>query len=157
MQINNLKKFFTSLMCLKALNELQSQFVMIQASNNVSFICKHFYMPKLLKEFGLVGQSSETYKQSNEANNIINKTIIDIKEFFSVKSHEDNRALPTPYWLPKIHMSLIGCRFIIASKRCTTKELRKRATSAFKIIYNSVKKYHEKSRYFSGTSSFWVC
>ena len=66
------------------------------------------------------------------------------------------KKLPSVYWLPKMHKSPIGSRFIIASKECTTKKLSKNVTAAFKLVYKSIESYHKKIEFFSGIHSFWV-
>lgn len=59
------------------------------------------------------------------------------------------KVLPNLCWIPKIHKSLIGTRFIIANKQCAIKRLSKNFISAFKLLYKSVEKYYDKN-------SFWV-
>ena len=49
-----------------------------------------------------------------------------------------------------------GCRFIIASKRCSTKPLSKAVSSAFKLIFNQVERFHTKAKFFSNYNKFWV-
>ena len=143
-----------------ALNDLQNDFVMApidKATNNISFICKRFYAKILLKEFGILGTSSKTYeKLSTSLDSVINSTIKDIKSNFSIKTEESMKKLPSAYWLPKMHKSPIGSRFIIASKECTTKKLSKLVTAAFKLVYKSIESYHKKVEFFSGIHSFWV-
>ena len=53
--------------------------------------------------------------------NLINLTINEINQNFSVTISEDMKDHPKPYRIPKMHKSLIGTRFIIASKQCTIK------------------------------------
>ena len=60
------------------------------------------------------------------------------------------------YWLPKMHKTPIGCRFIIASKQCSTKPLTKVISIVFKMIFNTVESFHNKSRFYSRLNKFWV-
>ena len=145
----------------EALENLQHNFVVApidKAANNVSFICKRFYAATLLKELGVIGLPSKTYRSENghNKNNIINSTVKDMTQQYSINIAEDMKTLPTPYWMPKMHKSPIGARFIIASKKCALKPLSKNITSAFKLLYKSVEKYHSKSKSYSGVNSFWI-
>ena len=143
-----------------ALSDLQNQFVLApidKATNNVSFICKRFYAQILLKEFGMLGTPSKTYEKiSNSLDSVITSTTKNIKDKFSLNTEESMKKLPSAYWLPKMHKSPIGSRFIIASKECTTKKLSKLVTAAFKLVYKSIESYHKKVEFFSGIHSFWV-
>ena len=169
-QINKYKKKFNhqkpksilnDITVKEALENLQHNFVVApidKAANNVSFICKRFYATTLLKELGMIGLPSNTYRlvNSRDKNNIINSTVHDMTQQFSLNIPENMKTLPTPYWMPKMHKSPIGARFIIASKKCAVKPLSKNITAAFKLLYKSVEKYHSKSKTYSGINSFWV-
>ena len=106
---------------------------------------------------GLIGEGSETYDILNdEPLNIINILKQDLDSKFKLKVEEENKCLPVAYWLPKMHKNPTGFRFIIASKKCTNKELSKNITSAFKLFNMAIKSYYDKSRCYSGINSFWV-
>ena len=97
----------------EALENLQHNFVVApidKTANNVSFICKRFYAATLLKELGVIGLPSKTYRSENghNKNNIINSTVKDMTQQYSINIAEDMKTLPTPYWMPKIHKSPIG-------------------------------------------------
>ena len=155
-----IKPFLKDMTVKTALADLHTNFVLApidKAANNVAFICKKFYAETLLKEFGVVGNNSRTYQKVHDCKTyIINKSLQDIKSKFSLMVNDKMKVLPTPYWLPKMHKTPIGSRFIIASKFCTVKELSKKVTAAFKLLYKAVECYHHKSQYFSGINSFWV-
>ena len=54
---------------LTSLSELHSKFVVVpidKAANNVALICKRFYIQKLLTEVGIPGNTSSTYKLSED-------------------------------------------------------------------------------------------
>ena len=76
---------------LEYLEELQKKFVIApidKASNNISFICKRYYIEKLLHEVGIFGSPSDTYQLSaHDPKNIIidniklcNKFDLDVNE-----------------------------------------------------------------------------
>ena len=60
------------------------------------------------------------------------------------------------YWTPKMHKDPVGCRFIIASKNCSTKLLSKNVSKVFKLIYNQIENFHLKSTFYSNYKQFWV-
>ena len=76
--------------------------------------------------------------------------------FHSMSIPENMKALPKAYWIPKMHKSLIGARFIIASKECVVKPLSKNITAVSKLLYKSMEKYYNKSKFNSRVNSFWV-
>ena len=157
---NTVKPFLKDTAVKTALSDLHNNFVLApidKAANNVSFICKRFYAETLLKEFGIIGNSSKTYQKIHDnKTSIVNKFVQDIKSLFSLVVNDSMKVLPTPYWLPKMHKTPIGSRFIIASKYCAIKEISKKVTAAFKLIYKAVECYHQKSQHYSGINSFWV-
>lgn len=55
-----------------------------------------------------------------------------------------------------MHKNPSAARFIIAGKKCISKQLSKYVTSAFKLCYNQINTYHNKTYYFSGAKTFWV-
>ena len=138
---------------LKHLDLLHQNFVLVpidKASNNIAFVCKKFYVEVLLKEFGILGNNNFTYQRVNiNKNDIINQHVSYIKNNFSLTVDQQMRTLPLPYWLPKMHKTPIGSRFIIASSNCSIKPLSKKVTSVFKLIFNTIQSYHKKSRNFT--------
>ena len=65
-------------------------------------------------------------------------------------------TLPDIYWIPKLHKNPVKFRFIIASKRCTTKILSKHVSSIFSLFQKQIDTYHKKSHYYSGIKSYWI-
>ena len=55
-----------------------------------------------------------------------------------------------------MHKKPIGCRFIIASKNCSTKPLTKVISFVFKMIFNTIISFHNKSLFYSRLNKFWV-
>ena len=60
------------------------------------------------------------------------------------------------YWLPKMHQTSIGARFIVASNYCSTKPLSNTRSKLFKIILNTVERFHTQSFFHSGCEKIWV-
>ena len=65
-----------------------------------------------------------------------------------------DNILPVMYWTPKMHKTPIGKRFIIASKKCSTKK--KAVSSIFKLIYNQILIFHKNAKFLSIYNKFWV-
>ena len=91
---------------ISALAELQRKFVIVpidKASNNISIVCKRFYIQKLLTEVGVPGDTSSTYKLSERnPEDIIDDNSV-VCEQFGLNLEERLKSLPFMYWLPKMH------------------------------------------------------
>ena len=92
-----------------------------KASNNFAFICKGFYVSRILQEI----TNSNTYSKSLRTLVEINEEAIKFSNLFDIKIEEESEQLPSMYWIPKMNEKPVGARFIIASKKCTTKPLSK--------------------------------
>ena len=57
---------------------------------------------------------------------------------------ELDESLPIMYWLPKIHKTPVGARFIVASYYCSTNPLSDTISKNFKIIFNTSESFHKK-------------
>ena len=66
------------------------------------------------------------------------------------------KLLPILHWLPKMHKTPIGARFIVASNYCSTKPLSDTTSKLFKMILNTVESFHTQSFFHSGCEKFWV-
>ena len=60
------------------------------------------------------------------------------------------------YWLPKIHKTLVGVRFIVASYYCSINQLSDTISKNFKMIFNTVESFHKKSFFYWGCKKFWA-
>ena len=60
------------------------------------------------------------------------------------------------YWIPKLHKNLVGARFIIASKICSTKQVSKSVSNVFKLIFSQVENFHKNEKFLSQYNKFWV-
>ena len=150
---------------MSALRELHGKYVIApidKATDNISFICKHFYALILKQELGLNFNNpitSPTYTQVMDADipAVINKHLRDLSNKFGYNDiHEDNHRLPTMYWLPKMHKNPIKARFIVAAPKCSIKPLSKAITSIFKLLITQTESYNKKLQFFSGVNTFWV-
>jgi hypothetical protein len=64
--------------------------------------------------------------------------------------------LPNMYWLPKLHKTPIGSRFIVAAAKCSLKPLDKAVTSVLRQFYKQIENYNKIGHFFSGVKTFWV-
>ena len=142
------------------LEQLQDKYVMTpidKASNNIAFICKRYYIQVLIKELGLAGNHTDTYMSiDSDLPTIIDKHTSELHQEFKITTPDDMKTLPDIYWIPKLHKTPVKARFIIASKKCTTKQLSKDITAIFKLAYKQVETYNRKASRFSGINTFWV-
>ena len=60
------------------------------------------------------------------------------------------------YWLPKIHKTPVGARFIVASYYCSNNPLSDTISKNFKMIFNTVESFHKKGFFYLGCKKFWV-
>ena len=61
------------------------------------------------------------------------------------------------YWLPKMHNKPVGARFIVTSKNCcSTESLSGIVSKVFKIIFNTLGSFNDKSFFYSGCRKFWI-
>ena len=60
------------------------------------------------------------------------------------------------YWLPKRHKTPIGTRFILASNNCNTNPLPDITSKIFKMIFNTVESFHNKSLFYSSCKKFLI-
>ena len=132
------------------LKSFQEKYVLApidKASNNVSVICKKYYVEVILKEIGVLGNGSFTYEKASQSKD----EIVDENQEYSKRLgyclSEKEKDLPTMYWIPKMHKNPIKHRFIIASKTCCTKPVSKSVSSAFKLIHRQTENFHRLSKF----------
>lgn len=141
------------------LEELQRRFVIVpidKAANNFAFVCRRFYITRLLKEIGLPDGDCETYQISNKNKHDIIGENFELCKLFGLEVSEQNKCLPVMYWLPKLHKTPSDARFIVASSTCSTKPLSSAISNVFKLIFQQVKNFHAKSTFYSRYKKFWV-
>ena len=101
-------------------------------------------------------QQNLTYSKANfSKEDIINNNENFCKKF-DLKLTDKDRSLPIMYWLPKLHKTPIGARFIIASKNCSNKPLSNVISKIFKMIFKNVENFHSKTKFYSSFKKFWV-
>ena len=141
------------------LKDLHSKYVIVpidKAANNISIICKRFYVMRLLKEVGVLGSPDPTYEISDtNPTELINDDII-LCERYGLKLEEAQKTLPIMYWTPKMHYNPSRARFIVSSAKCSTKPISRVISNAFKLIFNQIQNFHDKSKFYKNYNRFWV-
>ena len=127
-----------------------------KASNNVAFVCKSYYVYRILSEIGIPGGNSDIYCLANKDIKEILENNIQICRNFGLELIENEKCLPLMYWMPKLHKTPIEARFIIASRKCSTKPLSKAVSKVFKLIQSQMENFHEKSKFYKRYRKFWV-
>ena len=166
-KINMLKRRFTSQRkqvlqdssVKQYLDNLHHKFVIVtidKAANNFAFICKKYYITRLLSEVGIPNGDNPTYHQIHQNSQHIISDNISLCKKFGLETTEAENCLPIMYWLPKMHKKPVDARFIIASAKCSTKPLSKAITKVFKLIFIQTKNFHAKSKFYSRYNKFWV-
>ena len=141
------------------LDSLHKHFVLVpidKAANNISIICKRFYVQVILKEIGILDVGNLTYNSADrDRDEIISENCLYTAKLGYDVSDEE-KVLPIMYWIPKMHKSPIGHRFIVASKICCTKQVSKAVSNVFKLIFGQVESFHRKAKFESPYSKFWI-
>ena len=127
-----------------------------KASNNAAFVCKSYYVCQILSEIGIPGGNSDTYCLTNKDIKEILENNVQICRNFGLELIENEKCLPLMYWMPKLHKTPIEARFIIASRKCSTKPLSKAVSKVFKLIQSQMENFHEKSKFCNRYRIFWV-
>ena len=144
---------------IRYLENLHKQFVLVpidKASNNVAIICKRYYVEVVLKEVGILATGNTTYKKTDLTKDEIIDDNVTYSQKLGFKITNNEKELPIMYWTPKFHKKPYGTRFIVASKQCSTKQLSKSVSSAFKLMYNQIENFHKKSKFLQNYNKFWV-
>ena len=111
---------------------------------------------KILNEIGLNGLTTPTYIISEKNKQELIYENLCVSKKYGLNPEEKDNSLPIMYWTPKMHKNPIGARFIVASKKCSTKLLSKSVSKAFKLIFHQTQHFYDKSHFYSSIKQFWV-
>ena len=138
------------------LARLQDLYVMVpvdKASNNVSFICKKFYIKKVLEEV-----DSSTYEKiDRNPNEILDELADKTKNKYGLDVDNGEMMFPKIHMIPKMHKNPVGFRFIIASKKNPLKKTAKTLTKILKVVLETHKAYCRKIKLYTGINRMWIC
>ena len=132
---------------------LKSRFVLTsvdKAGNNISLICKWFYLNNISEELN----STSTYELSiEEESDIIKNHTLFYKRF---NIAVENKCLPFLHMLPKFHKNPIDYRYIAAGTKASTKCLAKILSAMLKLLSTTLQQYSKYKFKFDNTSAFWI-
>ena len=148
------------------LADLHNRFVFVptdKAQNNISIICKKFYIDSLLKEVAfeadplpLPDQKDNTYIIVNDSiDTVVQKHIQDVKSWNGAIINKQAK-LPFLYWTPKMHKNPTKKRFIANSASCTTKNTSATITLCLKLIQQAHKIYCDRIKAYTGFNFMWI-
>ena len=109
-----------------------------------------------MQEVGINSAPCQTYRVVEDTKENIISNNKNFCNKFDLQVVQDFQSLPIMYWMPKLHKNPIGSRFIIASKKCSTKPLSTVISRVFKMIFAHVESFHKKSHFYSSFKKFWV-
>ena len=145
------------------LDKLHNDFVVApadKASNNVVFICKKYYYSVLAKELGINNQGgisgNNTYISCDESEQEIITNHISFLLKYNIVPKGEEHSLPFLYWLPKLHKTPYGSRFIAASSKCTTKTLSVLLTRGLEKVEQYMKNRSSIILKNSGINNMWI-
>ena len=132
---------------------LKNHFIMTsvdKASNNISFVCKRYYLDNLQHELA----STNTYEFCNDTEeDIINKHISFCNKY---DIPVDDKFLPFMHLIPKFHKPSLDFRYIAAGVKSSTKTLSKILSGVFKLLDTTLK-YQDNFKFkFNNTSGYWI-
>ena len=109
------------------LEHIQGEYVLVpadKAANNIVIVCKTYYIEVILKELTNTSDDQCTYRVATNTNiqDVVNRHVAYMRDR-GIQVQSDLQQLPSLYWLPKLHKTPYGSRFIAASNKCTTKQL----------------------------------
>ena len=139
----------------KSLDELQKDFVITpidKASNNVSIICKKFYIDTLKNEV----QNSNTFKLVNKTEQTIFNVHKRYYEKLDIKYIEENEKLPYLYWTSKMHKIPPKFRFITCGTSTSLEGISKVLTVCLKRLLKYAKSGAKYSNKYKPYNTYFI-
>ena len=132
---------------------LKDHFIMTsvdKASNNISFVCKKYYLDNLHKELS----TTSTYEKSDVSEDDIVKNHVSFCYKYNIPVNDF--CLPFMHVIPKFHKPALDFRYIAAGVKCSTKVLSKILTGVFKLLDTTLH-YRDNFMFkFSNASGYWI-
>lgn len=132
---------------INALKRLQNKWVFVptdKASNNITVVCKKYYMDTLDNEILHSGNFTEDCH--NNTHTILDKHVNFLKKF----NLQTNNKIPFLYWIAKLHKDPIDHRFITSGRGCSIQPLSIKIgyclKALLKIIRNNSNFYFKKHK-----------
>ena len=109
-------------------------FAIDKVLNNFAFICKKYYISKILTKVGLFNSEYKTHSKASHSVKEIIQANTNYCKKFKLNITELDKSLPIMYWLPKMHKTAICPRRFVALKNWSTKLLSDTLSKIFKMI-----------------------
>jgi hypothetical protein len=140
--------------CTDELERLQKMYVMVpvdKAANNTAFVCKYYYLQTIKNEL-----QTETYEDVRDTAEQKIQEMVQMSEELGIKVPKEEQSLPLMYATIKMHKQPIGFRYIVASKRCVTKQVAKQLTKILKLVQKQEKRYCDTIEWCTGVNMMWI-
>ena len=137
-----------------ALDQLHSEFVLVptdKASNNVTIVCKKFYISLIQKEL----TSSNFIVDTRSGDDIIKEHSVFLSRF-GIAMPDSNKKLLSLYCTPKQHKNPVGFRMITSGNNCSLQQLSKYIGVCLKSILHSEKNKCLYDNKFRDCNNFFV-
>ena len=137
----------------KDLDQLKEHFIITgvdKASNNISLICKKYYLDNIKHELS----STSTYSLSPKKKEDIIKDHISFCSKFKIPV--THKTLPILHMFPKFHKDSMDFRYIAAGTRSSLKPLSKILSGVLSLINKFIKTHSNYKFKFHNTSGYWI-
>jgi len=142
------------------LTDIHSKYVVVpanNASNNIVFVCKTYYIDCLVKELGINNNTGNpTYTPTSLSKDEIlsnHTSVISSFELF-IKDHYVD--LPSLYWIHKLHKCPYKERYIAGHAKCSTKSLSKLLTTVLSTVKGGLQTYCDTAYSRNGINQIWI-
>ncbi len=136
------------------LDRLHTKFVFVptdKASNNVSIVCKKFYLQLIRDEI-----SSPTYELSTETADEVIARHEAFLQSHGIKLSEENKTLPSLYATVKMHKNPVKFRCITAGNKSSLQQLSKALGICLKYALNVVKSDSRYNNNFYRRNDYYI-
>ena len=136
------------------LEKLHHKYVLVptdKASNNVTIVCKKFYVSLINKEI-MSTNFQRVNKSPEEVINVHKKFLASV----GIEMEQDNKELPYIYCTPKQHKSPIGFRYITAGFNSSLQQLSVLVGICLKSMLHSAKNYSKYKNHYHHRNDFYV-
>lgn len=136
------------------LKKLHEEYVLVptdKASNNVTIVCKKFYVSLINKE--ILSNNFQVIDKTPQSIVEEHKQFLDT---VGIKMETENERLPYLYCTPKQHKDPIGFGFITAGYHCTLQQLSVHLGICLKSMLHSAKNYSKYHNRFHNRNDYFV-
>ena len=138
------------------LEKLKKDFVFTsvdKAANNVSIICKKFYVDKLDDE---IERSGNFIKCNNTTVDDIMNSHQEVYGHFGIQVSDDIWKLPFVYWISKMHKIPPKCRFITSGIMSSISLLSEHVGKCLKSLLKSARNISRYANKFTGYNDYFI-